>query len=150
MPLHDFMCSQGHVTEQFVGHGVNGIACPACWGSAYKVFTCAPMGFVQADICYDSPIDGRHITNKQKRLEDLARSNCVPYDPDMKQDQDARVKRDAERLEAAVDRTVDEEISKMSSRKREKLEGELAGGMDVTPQRITPNVKPLTVEIQHG
>ena len=44
--------------------------------SGYRFFH-APMVFVQPDICYDSPIDGRPITNLQARKEDLARSGVA-------------------------------------------------------------------------
>ena len=75
MPLHDFRCERGHVTEELVAQGVDEITC-SCYLPATKVFLTAPMGFVQADVCYDSPIDGRPITNRQARIEDMKRNNC--------------------------------------------------------------------------
>lgn len=149
MPLHDFMCERGHVTEELVAQGVDQITC-ACYLPAHKVFLTPPMGFVQRDICYDSPIDGRPITTKQARLDDLARHGCIEYDPEMKKDQAARIAREEAALEAAVDQTVDREIAQMPARKREKLEAEMQGGMDAVPERMTPNVAPLKVEIAHG
>lgn len=146
MPLHDFRCERGHVTEEYVAQGVDEITC-ACYLPARKVFLVAPMAFVQADICYDSPIDGRPITNKQARAEDLARSGCIPYDPEMKKDYQRRLAREEAALEAAVDQTVEAELAAMPSRKREKLEAELQGGMTAEMTRITPDVKPLKMEI---
>lgn len=32
---------------------------------------------------YASPIDGRAITTRHERREDLKRNNCVPYEPSM-------------------------------------------------------------------
>lgn len=32
---------------------------------------------------YQSPIDGRWITTRSERRDDLARNNCVPYEPSM-------------------------------------------------------------------
>lgn len=32
---------------------------------------------------YTSPIDGRLITTRHERREDLKRNNCVPYEPSM-------------------------------------------------------------------
>lgn len=138
MPLHDFRCARGHVTEEFVAQGVDEVTC-ACRLPATKVFLTAPMAFIQPDICYDSPIDGRPITSKQAREEDLARSGCVPYDPEMKTDYVRRAEREQAELEASFDRTVDEEITKMPARKRELLQSELSAGADASLERVTPN-----------
>jgi hypothetical protein len=41
---------------------------------------CMPM--IRSDIePYKSPIDGKMITSRSERREDLARNNCVPYEP---------------------------------------------------------------------
>lgn len=155
MPLHDFRCPAGHVTEAQVAQGTDWISCPVCAACtpecqanhkagydvlhlgmrAEKVFLKAPVGFVQKDICYDSPIDGRPITSKQARIEDLARSGCVEYDPGMKQDAARRRVAAEERLEAAVDETVEAAIEVMDSRKREKLGQELHAGATVEVTR---------------
>lgn len=95
------------------------------------------MAIVQPDICYDSPIDGRPITNKYARLEDLARNNCREYDPGQRQDYDRRVSQAEEDLEKAFERSIDMEIAKMPARKREKLQAELEGGATVEPIRQT-------------
>lgn len=40
------------------------------------------MPMVRSDIePYKSPIDGRPITTRTERREDLARNGCVPYEP---------------------------------------------------------------------
>jgi hypothetical protein len=149
-PLHDFRCERGHVTEEFVAQGVDEITC-ACLMPATKVFLTAPMAFVQPDICYDSPIDGRAITSKQARAEDLARSGCIPYDPEMKADHKRRLEAEEKALEDKFDRSIDEEISKMPAVKRERLQAELERGSDVSMERITPtNVAPLKVELPNG
>lgn len=167
MPLHDFRCKLGHITTAFVYHGVNEIDCeecshctPACAEKhipgyevlhiglkAEKVFLKAPAAFVRQDICYDSPIDGRPITSMQARIEDLARSNCVPYEEGIKQDQE-RIKRESETaLERSFDETVERELAAMPARKLEKLTGELEGGMAAEPTRITPAQKSMVVPL---
>jgi hypothetical protein len=108
------------------------------------------MGFVQANICYDSPIDGRPITSKQARIEDLARHNCRPYDPEMKTDYQRRIADDEKKLDKAVDETIDRTIAAMPARKREKLEAELQGGVTAEPVRLTAPVQPIRTDIQHG
>jgi hypothetical protein len=43
------------------------------------------MPMILSDIPeYQSPIDGRPITSRSHRREDLKRNNCVPYEPSMK------------------------------------------------------------------
>ncbi len=98
----------------------------------------APMIFVQGDICYDSPVDGRHITNLQARQEDLARTGCIPYDPEMKTDAQRRLKEGEDRLDRQVDETVDRMIANLPARKMEKLAAEMEGGLTAEPIRITP------------
>lgn len=149
MPLHDFRCERGHVTEELVGDGVDSITC-ACYLPATKVFLTVPMAIIRPDVHYTSPIDGRPITSMAAHKEDLARSGCIAYDPEMKTDQQRRIEREERALEDAVGETVDREIALMPSRKREKLEAEMAGGMDVAPERVTPNLQPLTVGVQNG
>lgn len=102
-----------------------------------KRFLPLPMAFIQPDICYDSPIDGRPITNKYARMEDLARNNCREYDPGQRQDYDRKVKEADERLERSFEQSIDREIALMPARKREKLQAELEGGATVEPIRQT-------------
>ena len=152
MPLHDHRCKEcGELEERFIPlEALGDVQTHACGGELERVFFRFPFATVQPDVAYESPIDGRVITSMAARKEDLKRSGCIEYDPEMKKDQQRRIERDAAALESAVDKTVDEEISRMQVRKREKLEAEMAGGMDVTPERITPNVKPLKVELPNG
>ncbi|MBM3491280.1 MAG: hypothetical protein FJX68_12695 [Alphaproteobacteria bacterium] len=105
---------------------------------------------VRKDIHYDSPIDGRPITSERARADDLARSNCIPYDPGMKQDAACRRAEADAALERRIDDTVEAEIEKMPSEKRERLQRELDGGMEVEPLRLTPGVKPLRVTTGHA
>ena len=139
MPIYEYECSCGSEFTRYlpVSDYLMQQTC-ACGTTASKVIRSAPMTFVEADIHYDSPIDGRPITNKQARMEDLARSNCVPYDPEQRIDYDRRVKRDEEKLEALIDDSIDREIENMPTRKKELLAGEMQGGMDIETVRTTP------------
>ena len=158
MPFHDFRCPVGHVTEQFVGHDVDSIPCPKCvictpecadshipgydvihvGLMAKKVFLKAPKGYVQGDVCYDSPIDGRPITTMKARAEDMKRNNCVPYDPEQKTDYKRRIDEGNAKLEKKMGQTVEAEIEKMPPRKRELLASELKHN-NVDVERITPS-----------
>ena len=138
MPTYDFECGIGHCFERFLplSHYDEAQRC-ACGSAATKVFLKPPMGFVQRDCVYDSPIDGRPITSWAQRREDLARNGCQEYDPEMKKDAARfRAQQDA-KLERAVDETVEETIEKMPSRKKELLERELSAGADIDVVRST-------------
>ena len=128
MPLHDFRCEDGHTTEQLVGQGVDWVICEICECLATKVFLKAPAGYVSMDICYDSPIDGRPITNKHARIEDLARNECVEYEPTQRvHNAKRRVAEDA-MLDASIEHTLNKEIAAMPARKKEKLVAEVQNG----------------------
>ena len=77
------------------------------------------------------------------RIEDLKRSNCVPYDPGQRTDCDRRVRESEADLEKAVEETVDRELAVMPVRKREKLEAELQSGLTAEPTRVTPPAKSI-------
>lgn len=101
----------------------------------------APMAFVQRDICYDSPIDGKHITNKHARIEDLKRHDCIEYDPEMKTDYLRRQADQEKAIDKSVDEFVERKYEQMPSRQKEKLAAELQGGVDAEMVRITPAQK---------
>lgn len=104
---------------------------------AGKRFIQAPMFFGIKDICYDSPIDGRPITSMAARREDLARSGCVEYDPEMRRDADNRQKEADAALDRSVDNLVEAEFSAMPVRKKEALAAELQSGVTAEPVRLT-------------
>jgi len=85
---------------------------------------------------YHSPIDGRLISTQQQRREDMARNDCVEYDPGMRQDVDRRVIADEIALDKAVDDTFDREIASMPAIKRERLDAEMSAGMIAEVARI--------------
>lgn len=98
----------------------------------------APMIFVSPDIHYQSPVDGRVITSKSARQDDLARNNCVEYDPEMKTDYRRRIAESEKALDKSVDEQVEKSISTMPARKRERLAGELRAGFDAEVVRTAP------------
>lgn len=90
----------------------------------------APSVFVPKDICYDSPIDGRPITNMRERIEDLKRADCVPWEPGIKQDGERRKRETEAALDAAIDTSVDQFIESLPCDKRISLANELASGAE--------------------
>ena len=85
---------------------------------------------------YESPIDGKLITSRQARKEDMARSGCVEYEPSMIEYQKKTYAREDAKLEKKVDEIVEREIFSMPAHKREKLVNELESGADIGLARI--------------
>lgn len=122
----------------------------SCGFIAEKVILYAPQVFISKDVHYRSPIDDRPITSAQARLEDMARNGCQEYDPGMRVDYDRRQKTSEAALEKSFDDLVDREVATMSADKLGRLANEVSGGMTAEPIRITPNVKPLQVELNRS
>jgi hypothetical protein len=136
MPLHSFKCPSGHVSEVYQPlNGLRETETCHCGEPAQKVFLRFPAAFVQADVHYASPVDGRPITSRQARLEDMARNQCVEYDPGMKDDYLRRQKESDEFLGNKVEEHFDSAIEAMPTRKRELLEQELRSGVDLVTTR---------------
>jgi len=100
-------------------------------------FMASPMIFVSQDVCYDSPIDGRPITSMAAHRDDLARSGCVAYDPEMKKDAARRRQESADKLESSIDDHVEREWAGMPSQKKEVLAAEMQAGVTLEPVRQT-------------
>lgn len=95
------------------------------------------MVITRGEVGYESPTTGATITSEKARREDLARSGCIEYDPEMKTDQKRRIAESEAKLDKQFDESIDKAISTLSSDKRAKLESEMAGGLDVEILRTT-------------
>jgi len=147
--IYEYECDSGHRFERHLP--VERYAEPQtckCGAGSHKVIT-AVRGYVRGDVCYDSPIDGRPVTSMRARRDDLARNNCVEYDPEMKKDVARRIEREQVELERRVESTVEATIESMPAKKRERLASELRAGADCVPERGPVPLKTIT-RIQHG
>lgn len=136
MPIYAYKCKDGHVFERYLPLSEYAAPQTCECGAASEKQLCAPM--VVADLPgYQSPVDGRWIEGRKARREDLARNNCVPYEPSMKQEQAKRLEESNKAIDAKVDAHVEAEISRMPARKREKLESELRS-KDLAVERMSP------------
>ncbi|QGH72951.1 MAG: hypothetical protein [Siphoviridae sp. ctdEk19] len=62
---------------------------------------------VRADLPgYESPATGRWVEGRRERVEDLRRSGCVEYDPEMKKDASRIRAADEAKAEARLDDAV--------------------------------------------
>jgi len=139
MPIYVYECSQGHQTEAyllFADHQPT-LRC-ACGVWAQQIMTAPLLVSATPEVCYDSPIDGRPITSMAARREDLARTGCVPYDPEQKTDLLDRRKAEDAALDRSIDASVEAAIEKMPTKRRAQLHSELTEqGADLKITRST-------------
>lgn len=130
MPIYEFSCDCGTRFERFLSYWDSDTPqiCE-CGARATKQISVPMMIRSAPDVRYTSPVDGRPITSMKARREDLARHDCIPYDPEMKTDYRRRIERGEQSLDLAVERTVEEAIEKMPPAKKESLVGELRSGV---------------------
>lgn len=136
MPIYVFRCESGHRFDRYLPiKDYNSLQTCECGAKAKRQTVPTMIAPMFED--YESPIDGRPITSKRKRLEDLARSGCVPYEPSLKDEANKNIKNEELKLEKEIDKTVELEIEKMPARKRELLEQELKSGANIEYTRNT-------------
>ena len=108
MPTYRFRCSACSRVEDVV-RSIEGRNSPLdCCGPMERVIV-APALFVPMEIRYTSPIDGKPITSKQARIEDLKRSGSRPWEG---LDQE---KKESARKEQYADKALDESLTKTAS-----------------------------------
>jgi len=126
MPLYTWTCLWNHQFERFVRlEKFHDKQFCECGQPASRLITAPLMVTAQQECCYDSPIDGTPITSWRARRNDLAKHNCVPYDPAMKQDSERLHRERQQSLDRAIDETIESSIEKMSTVERGKLYSEL-------------------------
>lgn len=137
MPTYGYRCQCGSSFDRYLRfENYDQPQTCECGQVAQRQIFAPMMVAVSPNICYDSPIDGRTITSVSQRMDDLARNNCRPYDPEMKTDYENRLKREDAELDRKVDEVVDREVSTMPAVKREKLFNEVAAGASAEIVRI--------------
>lgn len=137
MPVYEYLCTCGNAFDRYLPLERYKEPQSCDCGQVAEKQISRPMMVSVKEIRYESPIDGRPITTLAQRKEDLARSGCIEYDPEMKTDYNRRIERDEKQLEAKIEDSVNSQIAKMPARKREKLNSELNSGIEVTTERLT-------------
>lgn len=136
MPTYLYRCEKGCQEERMLrlSQHRDVQCCLTHWMPMDQIITAPILVKASADVCYDSPIDGSHITSWDKRTEDLKRNNCTPYDPGQRTDYHTRLKESEAALDKTIDIAVESAIEKMPTAKRGKLYSEL------TEQGVTADV----------
>lgn len=78
--IYESRCNSCGKLYEYIKPASQYLDSPFCCGErTEKVILNAPMGHV-VNIHYTSPIDGKPITTKQARIDDLKRNNCRPWE----------------------------------------------------------------------
>ena len=134
MPLYSYRCQCGKEFDRFLrlADYDRPQECP-CGQQAQKVIK--PTA-IHVDVpVYQSPASGRWITSRSERREDLAATNCVEYEPGMKEYQQKRLAAEDAALDQKVEEHVEREILSMPVAKRERLAAEVEN-LDVDLVRV--------------
>ena len=130
MPTYEFLCDKGHKFDRYLKLKDYRVPQTCECGAESRKLMSTPM-IAPSFEAYESPIDGKPITSKQKRIEDLAKSGCVPYEMGMVEENNKRLRNGELKLEKGMEETVDHEISQMSARKQELLEQDINAGASI-------------------
>jgi len=127
VPVYEHLCEKGHKFDRYLKLAeLDAYQFCEC-GSAAKRLISPVMFSIDATNfpSYQSPTTGRWITSKTQRREDMKASNCVDYEPSLKDEQTKRIAREDAELEKKVDEHVEKTIYEMPAPKREKLAAEV-------------------------
>ena len=112
-----------------------------CGMRATRIITAPIIVTATPLVCYDSPIDGSPVTSMAARRNDLAKHDCVPYDPELKKDQVRHQQENDVALDKSVDESVERSWEKMSTTARGKVASEIIDqGTTVNVERTAPKV----------
>lgn len=127
MPVYVFKCSNGHTFDEYRRLAEYDAPCTCkCGADAERqiVPTMLNMDMPNWER-YISPTTGKLITSYKERRADMAESNCVDYEPSMKNYQAKMAQENENKLMKAVEETVEREIEAMPSHKKELLSNEI-------------------------
>lgn len=114
MPTYESTCPECGKYHTYYASVTARYNTPECCGvKTLKTILTPAMGYVE-NIAYTSPIDGRPITTKQQREEDLKRSGSRPWEGLAEEQKEADRRKAYEeaaqdkKLEATIERTIKE------------------------------------------
>lgn len=143
MPTYEYRCDScgRQITMVVRMRDHKNTALCQCGELAQQVINQAPTLVIPEHMrwnaqAYVSPTTGAVITNKQQRINDMAASGCIEYEPGMRQDYDRRCVESDIALDKAVEETVAREIEAMPAEKKEAL-GVAVENFSAEPVRLS-------------
>lgn len=115
MPIYEYRCPRGHVTELHRGFSQykDPVLCD-CGQSAERVVLTPPKVFGDYE-GYESPASGKWIEGRRARERDFAETGTRPYDPGERQELARRVADADKQLDKTIDHAVEQTLSEMTS-----------------------------------
>lgn len=115
MPVYEYSCA---AHGRFSAWGLmserhSPVACGACGVPAPYVIS-APRVFSDF-VPYVSPATGKMIEGRKARVEDLARSNCRPYEAGEYQDVAVRQAANEAKLDKKIEETVEQTLVELKN-----------------------------------
>jgi putative FmdB family regulatory protein len=134
MPIYSYLCPCGKEFDRFLklAEYDQPQMCD-CGKVAPKLFK--PVSIHVDFPAYQSPASGKWITSRTQRREDLAATNCVEWEPGVKEEHEKRLAAEDAALDKKVEDHVESEILSMPTVKRERLAAEV-GALDVDLVRV--------------
>jgi putative FmdB family regulatory protein len=74
MPLYDYSCKQGHVTESFESPSIKRIICPQCGGRARRIFSFGSVNTANEDAAWI-----RDIVQDKRGIGVVSRTSTAPH-----------------------------------------------------------------------
>ena len=138
MPIYTYKCKNGHQFDRFLNlkDYKQPQTCDCGAESERKIMPTMVNCDIQPWDHYVSPVSGKLITSYKQRREDMAKHDCVDYEPSLKKNITQHMEAEDRKLEKAMDETVEKEFENMPVRKREKLAEELTSGVDCEYTRL--------------
>lgn len=134
MPLHDYECPQGHISEHVQAAEQQTARCH-CGEVATRVWLRAPAGFVAAEVRYTCPVTDKPITTRAAHEDNLRRHGCHVYERGEREATERRKAADERDFERRVDATCEQFVANLPSDKREQLGREVEAGATATVVR---------------
>lgn len=134
MPLYDYRCKSGHVSEAFapLANYRDPILC-SCGLQADRVISRPKI--IKDIEGYECPITGKWIGSRRAHRENLAQHGCRVMEPGEREEITKRKAAEEVKFDRKISKTVEKEIDKMPSAKREKLYNELVN-TDLRVERL--------------
>ena len=135
MPTYLFRCPSCHSTFERLLRLVEYDSPQKCaCGEFAERRICAPA--VRGDYpAYQCPITGRTIEGRRAHEENLRRHGCRVLEPGETRDASRRAEAADSAFEAMLDRTTEEFVANLPSRKLEQLASEVQSGVTATVER---------------
>lgn len=116
MPLYEYLCEKGHVTQEIrtVDERAAAACCVRCGGRAEKAILTPPRVFGDFE-GYESPATGKWVEGRRAREEDFRVSGCRAYEAGEMEQMQKRQADNERQLDKAVDHAVEASLNELTS-----------------------------------